>query len=174
MKHLLPLILSCLLFSCVEAETDDLNTFVIDTKSKVYPINDEIPTLKKIDTVNFTESETRSPFSQPQVETKANIRDMPKSCPQPDLDRKKQALESFPIESMKMRGTLLLDGQLWALIQVAGNEVHKVKPGYYLGTSYGKVIKVSSNKIDLLELAPDRNGCWKERITQIDLVSERT
>ncbi|RBW45119.1 pilus assembly protein PilP [Psychromonas sp. B3M02] len=172
MKKLLPLPLVFLLFSCSEANLEDLNKFVVDTKSKVYPVKNEVPTLKKIDTLNFTQAEGRNPFSQPKLEVVAEVKDTPKSCPQPNFEREKQALELYSLGQMQMRGTLLKDGELSALVQISGNEVHRVKPGNYLGLNYGKVLKINKDQIDLLELAPDQNGCWEERLTQIKLVSK--
>jgi type IV pilus assembly protein PilP len=174
MKQLLPLSMSFLLFACAEPNVDDLNTFVTDTKAKTYPISDVIPTLKKIDTLSFTQNKARSPFSLPATEVVVVAKDAPKSCPQPNFNRPKQALEAYALESMKMRGTLLIDKELWALVQISGNEIHKVNSGTYLGLNYGKVLKINSDKIDLLELAPDSNGCWKERVTQIQLVSDKS
>lgn len=171
MKNILPLLMSLLLFACAEPNVADLDTFVVETKAKTYPLTDAIPTLKKIDTLSFTKSKARSPFSLPASEIIVVAKDAPKSCPQPNFNRPKQPLEAFALESMQMRGTLLINGHLWALVQVAGSEVHKVSPGTHLGLNYGEVLKIDSNKIDLLELAPDSNGCWKERVTQIQLVS---
>lgn len=172
MKLLFSLLIIFLLFSCAEAQIDDLEKFVADSKSKVYPLNDDIPTLKKIDTLTYTQVDVRSPFSKPQAEVATAVKNAPQSCPQPDFERKKQALEMYSLSSMKMRGTLAVDGVLWALVQVSGSEVYRVQSGYYLGLNYGKVLKVSRTQIDLLELASDRNGCWKERVTQLKLLSE--
>lgn len=169
MKHLLTLCMSLTLFSCVDVNLDDLTEFVVETKAKVYPINDDIPTLKKIDALAFTQEEGRNPLSKPKAEVVIEPKNIPKSCPQPNFQRKKQALEMYSLENMKMRGTLLINDELWALVQVSGGEIHKVRPGYYLGLNYGKVIAITENKIDLLELASDKNGCWQERMTQIDI-----
>ena len=172
MKKLLPLLMSFSLLACVDVQVDDLEVFVAESKSKVYPLNDDIPVLKKIDTLTYTQEKARSPFSQPQAEVATEVRNTPKSCPQPNFERKKEALEMFSLSSMKMRGTLEINDQLWALIQVSNNEVHRVKPGYFLGLNHGKVLKVTTSQIDLLELASDSSGCWQERITQLTLQSE--
>tara|TARA_R110001583_G_scaffold6499_2_gene32823 strand:+ start:10298 stop:10816 length:519 start_codon:yes stop_codon:yes gene_type:complete len=172
MKLLFTLLMISLLFSCAEAQLDDLEKFVADSKSKIYPLNDDIPTLKKIDTLTYNQVEARSPFSKPQAEVATEVKNASQSCPQPDFERKKQALEMYALSSMKMRGTLSINGVLWALVQVSGSEVYRVRTGYYLGLNYGKVLKVSSTQIDLLELASDRNGCWKERVTQLKLLTE--
>ncbi|PKF61482.1 pilus assembly protein PilP [Psychromonas sp. psych-6C06] len=172
MRILITLFLSFSLFSCVEVKTDDLNAFVVDAKSKVYPINDKIPELKKIDALAFTGDEYRNPFTKPKAEVVAPVKNAPKSCPQPNFKRKKQALEMYSLDNLLMRGTLLINEELWALVQVSGGEIHKVRPGYYLGLNHGKVLKITKAKIELLELASDKDGCWQERITQITLQSQ--
>lgn len=172
MKILIILLLSVNLFSCVEVKIDDLKLFVIDTKSSTYPINDEIPELKKIDALAFTGKQGRNPFIEPKAEVATPSKNSPKSCPQPNFKRQKQALEMYSVDNLLMRGTLLADKELWALVQVPGGEIHKVKPGYYLGLNHGKVLDITTAKIELLELASDRDGCWQERITQITLQSQ--
>jgi len=172
MRILITLLLSLSIFSCVEVKIDDLNQFVVETKSKVYPINDKIPELKKIDALAYTGSEGRNPFTEPKAEVVAPTKNAPKSCPQPNFKRKKQALEMYSLDNLIMRGTLLINEELWALVQVSGGEIHKVRPGYYLGLNHGKVLKITKAKIELLELASDRDGCWQERITQITLQSQ--
>lgn len=172
MRILITLLLSFSLFSCVEVKLDDLTQFVIDAKASVYPINDKIPELKKIEALTFTGNEARDPFSNPKAEVITPTQNIPKSCPQPNFKRKKQALEMYSLDNLTMRGTLLINEQLWALVQASGGEIHKVRPGYYLGLNYGKVLKVTKDKIELLELASDRDGCWQERMTQITLQSQ--
>lgn len=172
MKHLIILLLSFSLFACGQVEMDDLNSFVVNAKSKVYPIDDKIPELKKIDALVFIGTEQRNPFIEPKAEVVEPVKHTPKSCPQPDFTRKKEALEAYSVDNLIMRGTLLINRALWALVEIPGGELHKVKPGYYLGLNYGKVLTITNNQIELLELASDRDGCWEERMTQITLQSQ--
>ncbi|MCP4325439.1 MAG: pilus assembly protein PilP [Psychromonas sp.] len=172
MRVLITLLLSLTLFSCVEVKIDDLNQFVVEAKSKVYPINDKVPELKKIEPLAYTGRNGRDPFTEPKAEVVTPTMNTPKSCPQPNFNRKKQALEMYSLDNLLMRGTLLNNEELWALVQVSGGEIHKVRPGYYLGLNHGKVLKITKAKIELLELASDRDGCWQERITQITLQSQ--
>jgi type IV pilus assembly protein PilP len=172
MRIIIILLFSFTLFSCVEVELEDLKTFVADSKSKIYPINDKIPQLKQIEALTYTGNETRNPFTKPKAEVVTPVASAPKSCPQPNFKRKKQALEVYSLDNLIMRGTLLINEELWALVQASGGEIHKVKPGYYLGLNHGKVLEVTKDKIELLELASDRDGCWQERITQITLQSQ--
>lgn len=172
MRFFICLVMTLPLFSCTDVNVDDLNEFVVKTKSQIYPINDKVPALKKIDAITFTEEQGRNPFSKPQAEAVAPIKNAPKSCPQPNFKRRKQPLEMYSLNNLSMRGTLLINDELWALVQVSGGEIHKIKAGYYLGLNHGKVIKVTKSKVELLELAADTDGCWQERITQITLQSQ--
>ena len=169
MRFLILLIMTLPLFSCVKVNLDDLSRFVTETKAKTYPVDDSVPTLKKIDALVFTQKETRNPFSEPQAEAIAPVENAPKSCPQPNLNRNKQALEMYSLDNLIMGGTLFVDQQIWGLVQVTNGQLYKVKSGDYLGLNNGKVLKITDNKIDLLELVADQDGCWQERITQITL-----
>ena len=172
MRFFILLLMALPLFSCVDVKVDDLQEFVVKTKSQIYPINDKVPALKKIDAIVFTQDKGRNPFSEPQAEVAAPVTNAPKSCPQPNFKRKKHPLEMYSLDNLSMRGTLLINDELWALVQVSGGELHKVKPGNYLGLNHGKVLNISKNKVELLELASDKDGCWQERITQITLQSQ--
>lgn len=169
MKFFIILIMTLPLFSCSDVNIDDLSRFVAETKAKIYPIDDNVPSLNKIDPLAFTQKGARNPFSEPQAEVVAPVANAPKSCPQPNLQRKKQALEMYSLDNLKMRGTVLVDQQIWALVHVTDGELYKVRPGFYLGLNHGRVLKITEDRIDLLELAPDQDGCWQERITQITL-----
>jgi len=172
MRPVMIFLLSLSLAACVEVETDDLKAFVLNAKSSSYPINDEVPALKKIDAIAFAGKEERNPFSEAKAEVAASTKSDLKTCPQPNFKRSKQALELYSTDNLEMRGTLFIDEQLWALVQVPSGELHKVKTGYYLGLNHGKVLNITKTQIQLLELASDSDGCWKERTTQITLQSQ--
>lgn len=172
MRVLIILLFSLPLFSCMEVKMDDLHAFVAEEKSKIYSLNDKAPALRKIDVLAYTGSNGRNPFSDPKAEVVTSAITIPKRCLQPNVKRKRQALERYSIDSLLMRGTFLINGELWALIQVADGEIYKVRAGYYLGLNHGKVLKITKDKIKLLALASGREGCWQERITEISLQSK--
>jgi type IV pilus assembly protein PilP len=172
MRIFIILLMTFPLFSCVDANIDDLTRFVAETKTKNYLLDDKVPTFKQINPLSFTQAAGRNPFSEPRVEdVPIAVVKLPKSCPQPNLNRKKQALEIHSLDNLTMGGTVLVDQVLWGLVKVTGGELYKVKPGYYLGLNHGKVVNIAEDRIDLLELAVDRDGCWQERITKIMLSS---
>ncbi len=57
----------------------------------------------------------------------------------------------------------------WGLIKVASGKIHRVKKGNYLGKNYGKIIDISSAKIDIMEIIPNGQGGWEERAASIAL-----
>lgn len=86
----------------------------------------------------------------------------------PDLDRPREALEGFPLESMKMVGTFDNKKKLQGLIQV-GKLIYPVTVGSYVGQNFGKVISVSDTRVDLVETVQDATGEWMERKASLEL-----
>lgn len=172
MQHLLFFILSCCLFACVDSERDDLTNYVADTKSKSYSTSDIMPLAHEYQLIGFTQNQAKDPFSQPKKEGVAVMKNVVVNnrCSEPHFDRKKEVLEGFPLASMVMRGTMMLDRKLWALIQPAGGIIYRVKPGDYLGLNEGVVVKVSQNKIDVVEHSLDKQHCQQPHTVEINLV----
>ncbi len=169
MRHIIFLFTIFGLFACVDYDTSDLNKFVENEKKKTYPINDKIPHLENIEITKFTQNAGRDPFSIPRAEVLEPTKNKPTSCPQPNFVRKKEALEMYSLNNIKMKGTLQSEDQLIALIQSPDGKIHQLKQGDYIGLNYGKVLTIVKNKVKLLELASDKDGCWHERMTQITL-----
>jgi type IV pilus assembly protein PilP len=86
----------------------------------------------------------------------------------PDFDRPKEALEGYPLESMKMVGTFDNRKKLQGLIQV-GKTIYPATVGSYVGQNFGKVISVSDSRIDLVETVQDATGEWTERKASLEL-----
>lgn len=87
---------------------------------------------------------------------------MANSGVQPNLDRPRELLEAYSLESIKMVGTINKDG-LWALMEAPDDVVHRITVGNYMGTNHGQVIGVSDQRIDLIEIVPDGLGGWEKR-----------
>lgn len=86
----------------------------------------------------------------------------------PDFDRPKEALEAYPVESMKMVGTFNNRKSLQGLVQV-GKLIYPVVVGNYLGQNFGKVINVNDARIDVVETVQDATGEWMERKVSLEL-----
>lgn len=100
----------------------------------------------------------RSPFT-PDTPTVAR----PGGVGAPDRDRPRQHLEQFPLDTMRMMGTLDLRGEMFALVQTRDGLLHRVAPGNYLGQNDGRITSISESEIRLTEIVADGLGGYMER-----------
>jgi type IV pilus assembly protein PilP len=158
-----------LLVGCFDDLTEQqefINQVRASTNNKV----EEIPEIKQFDHFPYSFGEKRSPFVAPKPEVIQERLLQMNNCLHPDPDRKKVQLESYPLENLQMRGTLGAKNQLFALIVAPDDSLHTVSVGGRMGMYNGKVVAVQSAYVELLELVPDEEGCWKERLTKVKIV----
>jgi len=86
----------------------------------------------------------------------------------PELARRKEPLEAYPLDAMTMVGSLTKQGRLVALVRL-DNLIYQVRPGQYLGQNYGRVVKVGESEVVLREIAQDPSGEWMERAATLQL-----
>jgi type IV pilus assembly protein PilP len=87
----------------------------------------------------------------------------------PDLNRRKEPLEAFPLESLQMVGTMQRGRNTFALVRTTDRDVYQVRIGNYLGQNFGVIIGISDNEIRLKELVQDGSGDWTERSSTLQL-----
>jgi type IV pilus assembly protein PilP len=92
----------------------------------------------------------------------------------PDLARRKEALEAYPLESLSMVGTLQKDKIVFALVRTPDKEVYQVRIGNHLGQNYGVVTSVADGELKLKELVQDGAGDWSERNSTLMLLQADT
>ena len=114
----------------------------------------------------YSSAGSRSPFERPP--TKTSKRDISQLVA-PDLNRERELLESFSLSEMKMVGFLALDDQILALVEAESNKVFRVNEGNYLGQNHGRIIAVTKEQIDLIEIVPSGDGGWVERPQILEL-----
>jgi type IV pilus assembly protein PilP len=83
--------------------------------------------------------------------------------PRPDAQRPREYLEQFPLDTLKMVGTLRLGGGNYGLVQTKDGLIHRVLPGNHLGQNDGRVMSVTDARITLVEIVPDGLGGYLER-----------
>jgi type IV pilus assembly protein PilP len=86
----------------------------------------------------------------------------------PELARRKEALEAFPLDSMALVGSILKGSQPVALVSV-DRLLYQVKIGNYLGLNYGRVTKINETEVTLREIVQDAVGEWVERVATLQL-----
>ena len=164
------LIIFGLLISGCGREMRDLEDYVEEVKSREPPGIDPIPEVKPYQSFKYQAHNARNPFDATIFQAKIvqNIRKT-NSTISPDPNRTPEFLENFPLDTLRMVGTLEQSGTLWALIQTPEKTIQRISTGNYLGQNNGKVLKVSDAGIKLEEIIPDGFGGWRKRDGSIAL-----
>ena len=92
----------------------------------------------------------------------------------PDLTRRKEPLEAYPLESLNMVGTLQKDKTVFALVRTPDRDLYQVRTGNYMGQNYGVVVGVTDGEVKLRELVQDGAGDWTERSSTLQLIQADT
>jgi type IV pilus assembly protein PilP len=140
----------------------DLSSFIEATKKEPGGRVEPLPEVKPYDSYVYTSATMRSPFVPGGARGAA-------SGPRPEVQRNREFLEQFSLDTMKMVGTIKLNGQDFALVQVADGRVQRVLVGNHLGQNDGRITNIVPNKISLTELVPDGLGGYIERPAALGL-----
>jgi type IV pilus assembly protein PilP len=142
-----------------------------EQRAKTKPQVQPIPEPKKITPQPYGQEGATEPFSNQKL-AQALKRDASSGTTSaliaPELNRRKEPLEGYPLDAMTMVGSLVKLGQPVALVKV-DNLLYQVKPGNYLGQNYGKITKVGETEVVLRELVQDAAGEWIERPATLQL-----
>ena len=166
---LLAAIATALLAGC-DSGMQDLEQFVAETKQKHQGRVDPLPPFIEYETVAYAESGLRDPF-KPVQNNNATTTVVAASSggPRPSDNRRREVLEGYPLDSLKMVGILKQRESSWALVQDKEGTIHRVQPGNYAGQNHGKITRISENEINLVELIPDGISGWIQRSAQLKL-----
>jgi type IV pilus assembly protein PilP len=160
------------LAGCGSSGQEELQQWMKDQRAATKPHVTPIPEPKKFTPQPYTQEGSTDPFSNIKL-TQALKRESAQSTSNaalvaPELARRKEPLEAYPLDVMKMVGSLHKEGQPVALLRV-DNLLYQVKPGNYLGQNYGKIVKVSETEVVLREIVQDAAGEWTERQATLQL-----
>ena len=125
-----------------------------------------LPVLKTFETFEYKvkdkdDNDRRDPFG-PSVQERAEAQATFGSGPQPDK-HPKEPLESFPLDALKMVGSIGTGTSMEGLIKDPDSVIHRVHINNYLGENGGKITAIAEDHIDLVELIPNETGGWRER-----------
>lgn len=91
---------------------------------------------------------------------------------QPDLNRRKEPLEAYPLEALQMVGTLQQQKVMHALIRTPDKNLFRVRAGNYLGQNFGRITTITEANITLKEIVQDSAGSWEERDQALQLLEK--
>lgn len=149
----------------------ELENYVKQIKSRTINEIEPLPEVKPYETFIYSASNLRSPFV-PAFPEEVLKKMAQTNGIQPDSNRRKEALEAYPIDSLRMVGTLEKDKRRWALVTSPDGAVYRITNGNYLGQNHGRIEKVTEESVYITEIIPDVNGGWRERKASIALNNE--
>ena len=163
------LAIAALLAGC-GADTDELQRWMEQQRREAKPNVTPLQAPKKFDPHPYTMNAGVEPFSTQKltVALKQEAR-QPNSMLSAELNRRKEPLEAFPLDSMSMVGSVSKQGRPYALLK-ADNLLYQVKVGDYLGQNYGRIQRIGETDIALREIVQDAAGEWIERPATLQLV----
>lgn len=166
-RYVLVLLLTLTFLGCAEKRMDDLQRFVDNAYKDRKPRVDPLPRIKPHETFTYTASKLTDPFFAGNLGLSKPI--LPNGTA-PDLVRRKEPLEQYPLDSLRMVGTLSQGNTSWAVIRAPDGTIHRAQKGNYLGQNFGQIEKITSNKLLIVELIPGNNRNWVERETNLAIV----
>ena len=171
MKHLVLLMGVLLLAGCGDKKMDDLKEFVAEVKAREPGPLPPLPELRQVEPFLYVAGGRRDPFRQ-QKASVATPAPKVGTGPTPDFDRRKEELESYSLDTLRMVGTLEQEGEIWGLIKTKDGTIHRVRKGNYMGLNHGRIVRISEDKIELSELLQDGAGGYIENAAALDLGEE--
>ena len=136
-----------------------------DTRVSVKPIAEP----KTFLPFAYTARESLDPFTPNKLlaelaRAAANTNDKLK----PDMNRRRELLENYPLDTLSMVGTIEKSGVSYALIQL-DRQVYQIMTGQRIGQNFGTVVAVSDGAVNIKEVVQDAGGEWVERLAKLEL-----
>lgn len=162
------LLVSMSLTACGGGEFQDLHDFVknagADMRGKVEPP----PEIKPYEPFNYDNSTNLpDPFKPHKQELKGGGQP---GLNQPDMGRRKESLEEFPLDGLAMVGFMYQNNVAQAIVRSPDGKLNRVKVGNYLGQNFGRITAITETEVKIKEMVQDSTGDWAERMSSLQLV----
>jgi type IV pilus assembly protein PilP len=161
-KHLLLAAMAVTVSGCGGANSD-LDEYINEVKARPGGRIEPLPQIKPYETFTYDAQSLRSPFMPDSPKGRAT------AGPRPEANRPKEYLEQFPLDTLKMVGTLQRNNNRYGLLQTQDGLVHRVVPGNFVGQNDGRVVSVDDGEVQVEELVPDGIGGFYKRSAAISL-----
>jgi type IV pilus assembly protein PilP len=164
LRFLAVVILGAFLVACGSTEGDDLDKFMATAANDMGKGVEPLPEVLPYSPLQYNADGTLAdPFKARKAANKSGAL-------QPNTNRPKEALEAFPLESLKYVGSLSKNKSTYALIKTPDNTIQQVKTGNYVGPNFGLVTQINESDIVVKEIIQDDlTGDWVERNASINL-----
>ncbi len=149
-------------------DLDDLRAFTRDAFKDVAPKVEPLPEMEPYEIFLYSGESFTEPFLALNLRrTEAVVERSDEAVFQPE--RRREVLEQFPLDSLRMLGTMNRDGDFWALIGAPDGGIHTVTTGTHLGFQSGKIIGITEQEVAIREVVKGASGEWEERGASLKL-----
>ena len=163
----------CILLAGCEAQADrELRAWMEQTRHQSYAKPEALPPPASSTGFRYEAAGRADPFEFQKITVGLNADIKAGEGIQPDLARQREALESFPLDSLRMVGSLRSAGDVVALIE-AEKTIYQLRLGGHLGQDLGKVVSITDSGVEIDELLQDSSGRWNKRRSQLKLQEKR-
>lgn len=161
--------------ACAGSEQEELGAWMQQERNSIKPDVKPLPEPTKFEPYSYGGERFVEPFSSEKLasilKSGQSLTAEKSALIEPELNRRKQPLEAFPLDTMKMVDSLNKGGKLVGLVKV-DSLLYQVAPGNYLGQNFGRILKVEENQIVMREIVQDAAGEWIERPAALQLQEE--
>ena len=168
LKLLMSLSMLLSLTACVDRNMSDLKSYVSEVKSRKAGHIEPLPEVKQIETFTYLAEDRRDPFDSLEDEEEVASQAIDDGI-KPDFDRRKEELENFSLDSLRMVGTLDQKEIIWALMRTKERTIHRVKAGNFMGKNHGQITRITDSNVELTEIVPEIGGGYRERQASVAL-----
>ena len=162
-------IAAILVAACGGESHHDLRAWMQEQGKGVRGKLDPLPQVRPYEPFTYNAFDLADPFKPRKIEP---VKGGSKLAP--DLNRRKEPLEAYPLESLQMVGTLQRGKSTYALVRTTDRDVYQVKVGNYMGQNFGVIVSIGDGDIQLKELVQDGAGDWTERTSKLQLADADT
>jgi len=165
---------AALLAGCGDSDVREVRDWMTQVQQETRPSVKPLPEPKDFIPYAYDARDKVDPFSQNRLLAELARAAQTSNDPnKPDLQRPREVLETFPLDTMRMVGTMEKGGTNYALVQIE-RSLYQVKPGQRIGQNFGIVTHVGDDVVNIREVVQDSAGEWVERMAKLELQSKET
>jgi type IV pilus assembly protein PilP len=170
-RLLLPLLAAALAAGCAPSNETELRQWMAEVRQQVRPAVEPVSPPKEFTPFAYDARVVIDPFDAQKVAAAVSRQQQVRataSAIRPNLERRREALENFPLDEIKMVGSLRQSNANVALLQ-GGGATHMARVGNYVGQNFGLITRISENEVQIKEIVQDAAGEWVERPAKLEL-----
>ena len=163
----LSIAIATLVAGCGGESHQDLRNWMAEQGKGARGQLDPLPQIKPYEPFAYNDFDLPDPFRPRKIEP---MKSDSAGKLAPDLNRRREPLEAYPLESLSMVGTLEKGRALYALVKTPEKDIYQVRQGNHMGQNFGVIVGITDTDINLKELMQDGAGDWSERSSTLNLL----